>query len=175
MTITKGSGTIRYIYDAGGRKLRKELAGNNRDYIGGIEYGNGGQLDFVQTEEGRAIKAGESFSYEYMLKDHLGNTRAVLKENGDILQLSDYYAFGMEMPKNKMTPSPDNRYKYNGKELQEDLGLNQYDYGARFYDPVIGRFTTVDNLAEEIRSHSPYNYGLNNPLRFTDPNLKGEK
>ncbi|WP_374163610.1 RHS repeat domain-containing protein [Arcticibacter sp. MXS-1] len=167
-TITKGNGTIRYIYDAAGRKLRKEFTGNTRDYIGGIEYGDGGQLDFVQTEEGRAIKSGDKFSYEYMLKDHLGNTRAVVKENGEILQLSDYYAFGMEMAKNKMSPSPDNRYKYNGKELQEDMGLNHYDYGARFYDPVIGRWTTIDPKAEKFLDLTPYNYGFNNPILIVD-------
>lgn len=61
------------------------------------------------------------------------------------------------------------KYKYNGKEFQNELGLNEYDYGARFYDPAVGRWYTVDQMAEKYSEMSPYNYGLNNPVIYVDP------
>ena len=62
----------------------------------------------------------------------------------------------------------DNKYQYNEKELNEDFGLNWSDYGARFYDAAIGRFPTVDPLAEVYDFQSPYAYAANSPVNFID-------
>jgi RHS repeat-associated protein len=61
-----------------------------------------------------------------------------------------------------------NKYLYNGKELNEDIGLDWLDYGARWYDPAIARWNAVDLLADEMPEWSPYNFVFNNPLRYID-------
>jgi len=71
--------------------------------------------------------------------------------------------------KTKKSLRSKNLYLYNGKELQEDFGLDWYDYGARFYDAQLGRFHTVDPMAEKGYSFSPYNFSFNNSMRFVDP------
>jgi RHS repeat-associated protein len=62
----------------------------------------------------------------------------------------------------------ENAYQYNGKELNEDFGLNLSDYGARWYDAALGRWWSVDPLAEKYTSMTGYHYALNNPVRFLD-------
>ena len=165
-TIT-GKQNLSYTYDATGNKLKKISGSETTDYIGGIQYTNG-VIDIVTTEEGQARNNQGSYSYEYNLSDHLGNVRMTFNKHPventlAIQQSDDYYAFGLR--KNSKLGS--NKYLYNKKELQDELG--QYDYGARFYDPVIGRFNTIDPLSETSRRYSPYVYGLNNPIRFIDP------
>ncbi|WP_317167939.1 RHS repeat domain-containing protein [Flavobacterium jejuense] len=87
-----------------------------------------------------------------------------------ILEENHYYPFGLKHSGyNANNSQPNYNYKYNGKELQTELGLNMYDYGARNYDPALGRWMNIDPLAEQMRRHSPYNYAFNNPMSFIDP------
>jgi RHS repeat-associated protein len=86
-----------------------------------------------------------------------------------IVSVSDYYAFGLQYNNMDRATTFEQRFNYNGKELQDELAVNWYDYGARMYDATIGRFNTMDPLAEKMRRHSPYNYCFDNPIRFTDP------
>ncbi|WP_132038344.1 RHS repeat-associated core domain-containing protein [Flavobacterium circumlabens] len=104
----------------------------------------------------------------------MGNIRLSYDKNLTIQDENQYYPFGLQQkrPTDVMVAS-NYKYKYNGKELQDELGLNLYDYGARNYDPAIGRWMNIDPLAEQMRRWSPYNYAFNNPMRFTDPDGMG--
>ena len=136
---------------------------------------------------------GYYFHYVFSFTDHLGSIRlnyskdpstSVLK----IIEENHYYPFGLKHSgynSDKMMYKKEgsvlrirpvsplflviNNYKYNGKEFQDELGLNMYDYHAMLYDPAIGRRNNIDPKAEESRRWSPYSYCYNNSMRFVDP------
>jgi RHS repeat-associated protein len=105
--------------------------------------------------------------FHFYVRDHQGNNRLVMSEDGVVEQVNDYTPFGVQM-KNSFTATSSQRYKYNSKELDRMFGLDLYDYGARFYDARIARWQTIDPLCEKYYSISPYVYCANNPINLID-------
>ncbi len=172
-----GKGRIEYFYDGAGAKFEKSVynsdgswnRGASRFYVGDFVYDGYDKLVQIFHEEGYIDGQG---SWHYFLKDHLGNVRVdFVAEGGKAINVQDYhyFPFGMAFPDLEQSVS-DNQFKYNGKELQEDHELNWYDYGARFYDPALGRFHTQDRFATKYYGLTPYNYTAGNPIRFIDVN-----
>jgi len=176
---------IRYIYDGSGNKLAKividgdALPESSLIYAGNFIYDLNGNLQYILTDEGRLVPDNHTFRFEYFMKDHLGNTRATYAQAApglpQVAEYIHYYPFGMQMEALCYNSGADiaNNYLYSGKELQPDYNLQWYDYGARLYDPQLGRWHSLDPLAEKYFLLSPYNFTLNNPLRFIDPNGEG--
>ncbi|QOI97310.1 MAG: hypothetical protein HRU69_07325 [Flammeovirgaceae bacterium] len=86
-----------------------------------------------------------------------------------IVSSSDYFAFGLQHSTGERAGVYEQRHLYNGKELQDELSLATYDFGWRQYDPTIGRWSVIDQLAEKYYPSSPYTFVANNPINFIDP------
>ncbi len=190
---------IEYLYDAAGIKVQKMVTDDAvvaiTDYLGGYQYVDG-LLQYFPTAEGyvkHTVSDVSHYNYVYNYTDHLGNIRLsyTWDENEQalaILEENNYYPFGLKHSnynfdqkqyedsllggvkiEDVVPGEAKYNYKYNGKELQDELGLGWYDYQARNYDPAIGRWMNIDPLAEASRRYSPYTYALDNPVYFVDP------
>lgn len=99
-----------------------------------------------------------------VVRDHLGSPRRVVDETGAVVAAYDYATFGATITR-PGTSEPDILvYRYTGQEWDAETGL--YNYRARLYDPVLGRFYDIDPAA---RGSSPYVYVENNPANMVDP------
>jgi len=185
-SISINNGSIDHQYTFGGEKIKKTGAEGDRYYIGGIEY-NGTDVEFINIPNGRILK-GEM--YQYNLTDHLGNVVVMFEDvDGDgiiqleeetnddpdiiadeVLQRNHYYSFGMRVESPGLINNGDakNNYLYNGKELNSDFGLDWSYYGFRMYDAAIGRFPSVDPIADQFAFVSPFNYAENEPIGGID-------
>jgi len=161
-----------YNYDADVMSLEKELYMDNCEYtlqkrgletiIRSSRYNN---------NEGYTLESGMmGMHHFYQCKDHLGSVRELFYVDNNrlyTLQTTEYYADGL--PTLDSTGESAALEKYNGKKYIEMHGYDCSDYGARHYYPTIGRFTSVDPLAEKYPSISPYAYCANNPIICIDP------
>jgi len=194
LRIQKGNSNIENYYTAEGQKYKSvrsiEANGSVEEtetvYMGEVELVDG-SFHALNHEEGRMVlDETQSLRKEFFLKYHLGNIRVRFEdEDGDgrirrvlpaenepseseVISSHHYYPFGLECKGHFYQDASKeiDRHRYNGKEL-ESVGL--YDYGFRCYDPAVGRFLSVDPLAEKYSGWSPYNYVLGNPIRNIDP------
>ncbi len=177
----QGTGTITYIYDATGAKLKKIVTEGgsvtNTEYAGNYVYKNN-TLEFFNQPEGYIEKEVDGYKYVYQYKDHLGNIRLSYKDadkNGsitssEIIEENNYYPFGLKHKGYNTLVSSTNtalNFKYNGIELEEGLGLNLYEMELRQYDPSIARWTGIDPITHH--SMSTYTAFDNNPVYWADP------
>lgn len=114
----------------------------------------------------------------YFLNDHLGNVDVVLDGEGNVVERADYLPYGNDRLRIDNSPSENDDHKFTGKEKDDETGL--YYYGARYYDPTIGRFESFDpllldegtkpmnSILQNPQALNPYTYALNNPVRYTD-------
>ena len=186
----EGGSSTAYLYDATGVKRRTvhrvaterpsvpgaepqepELSMTRTDYCGDIVYEDsllsrinfdGGYLSFTNN-------AGERLdqpAYHFYHRDHLGNNRMDLGENGAVWQICHYYPYGMLMGCSYLGESQ--RWKFGGKELDRVSGLDLLDFEARPYDATLGRFWRPDDLADKYHPLSPFLYCAANPLVLVD-------
>ncbi len=185
---SEGTGTISYIYDATGAKLKKTAPSGGSltttEYAGNYIYKNS-TLQYMSTPEGYVTSTVtpsgvEGYRYVYQYKDHLDNVRLSYTKNDagnlEVIEENNYYPFGLEHKGyNNTVSSLGNSTAqllgFGNKEKQDELGLGWIDITARNYNPELGRWFVVDALADAKGQihNSPYVYAMNNPTYFNDP------
>src|SRR5690554_5194802 len=181
------------------KKVTDGTTNTNVDYLSGFQYTNE-ILEFFPHAEGYVTvntnQLNDHYNYVFNYTDHLGNIRlkyTAHPQTGETQPLEEnhYYPFGLThdgyQPHHDIigleganvtiilvSPNVNDPYKYKfgGKEYQEEFDVNVYDFGARNYDPALGRWMNVDPLAESYFTLSPYVYVANNPVLLRDPDGK---
>ena len=150
---------------------KPNLSHTTTDYVGNFVF-EGGEFKRYNFDDGYIFPYWKPDThtycqgYNYYVKDHQGNIRMIVNNNGTVSQVNHLTAYGASMGNSYNQEF--NKYKYNGKELDRMHGLDLYDYGARQYDPAIGSFTSMDPLAEKHYHINPYAYCAGNPVRYVD-------
>ena len=191
-SAANGTFTSYYNYDAEGKRSRKVVVKGNireeRYYIGDYEvyrkYINNvidterttlninddekrfAIIDTLTVDGGQTITPVVTIRYQY--DNHLGSACLELDENASIISYEEYHPFGTTSYRSgrSQTEVSLKRYKYCGKERDEETGL--YYYGMRYYAAWICRFVSVDPLQFKYPHYTPYQYAGNKPISYID-------
>lgn len=177
---------INYVYSADGVKVRKIVNDNGNvattDYAVAYQYVNN-SLKFIRNFEDGYVypKSGSGFGYTYYYTDQLDNIRLAytdtdgngsINPNTEIIKESHFYPFGMVHKgyNNVVNPvgSSFHKYDYQNQERQDELGLNWLQFKYRMHDPEIGRFISVDPLAEDYVHNSTYAFAENKVIKYNE-------
>jgi RHS repeat-associated protein len=163
--------TFTYVAD-GIKASAVDSAGKGFIYLGTMVYSKEfltKTLESASFAGGRINRTGaNSYDINYFITDHLGSTRVIVDNNGEIKEQKDFYPFGKEHENSDLITST-NRYTFSGKEKQIVGEVNFLDFSNRMYDDFICRWTTQDPLQEKFYSWSSYNYCMDNPVNNVDP------
>lgn len=173
LNIVGSTVTSNYVYDADGNRLIRQDGTTRTLYLEGGDYQRSsvnGAAATVTTyykigSQRAAVRKGSSLYYE--LPDHLASASTTYKSDGTSTVKQRYYPFGA------IRPGPGNNLPVDetflGKTRDATTGLTQM--GARYYDPGIGRFVSIDPVAtpDQPQSLNAYSYALNNPTTLSDP------
>jgi RHS repeat-associated protein len=167
LTGVSGGMTASYVYDGDGQRVKATVSGVTTVYVGNYYEVDNSVVKKYYYAGGVRIAENNGGTLYWLLGDHLCSTAVTTNGNGDYVTELRYYAWGdmRYNPGSQMTS-----YRFTGQRWDSGSGL--YYYGARWYDPLIGRFIQADTIVPNPgnpQALNRYSYVYNNPLRYTDP------
>ena len=175
-TISTTGHTVTYTYDADGQRVKKVEDGQTTIYIGN-SYEKNVTANTVTTyyyAGSQRVAQRQAGVVSYFVGDNLGSTSLTTDSSGAEVGRQKYYPFGSPRVQ---TGTLKTDYRFTGQRSEEANFGSLYDYGARFYSPVLGRFLSPDTIIpapSNPQSFNRYSYVRNSPLRLIDPSGMAE-
>ena len=168
LTQVSNGVTASYVYDGDGNRVKAVVNSTTSIYVGAYYEVTGGVVKKYYYAGGMRVAENNGGVLHFLLTDHLGSTAVTTSDTGVRVTELRYYPYGDSArynPGGQITT-----YRFTGQRWDPGTGL--YFYGARWYDPLIGRFIQADTIVPspgDPQSLNRYSYVLNNPLKYNDP------
>lgn len=161
--------TTTFAYDSTGARTKKQVTGGSTTVYLGKDYEVEGAVTSKHIFLGdRRISTKKSDgTLQFIHTDHINSSNVITDASGNQSALLEFDPYGSTVTH---TGSANPKHKFTGQE--EDSSTRLYYYGARYYDPQLGRFITADPTVQhptDPQDFNRYAYARNNPIRFTDP------